>query len=132
MKKLTEPQQTVLLCKELEQLGAMVLPIVGGSMQPPGWPDRYVHMPCGQWWLEFKGPQTKLGVAQRERIRQLNRRELCSAFVVRFRTTGEVLMGQVEDEDGLVYFEWYCVSELVDKLTHTTARQRRLYNDDDK
>src|SRR4051812_40862088 len=58
----------------LEQAGALVVPIVGGAMQRPGLPDRYVAHCRFAGWVEGKRDARQLTDAQRIVMRDLARR----------------------------------------------------------
>jgi hypothetical protein len=79
---MTESQFTRWLFKELgERTGTKVIAIVGGAMQVPGLPDRYVSHPRFQGFIEMK-VKAPLTTAQRLMLRGL-RRTGTAAFVVR-------------------------------------------------
>lgn len=80
------------ICNEMKSMNALVFAIVGGEMQEPGWPDRYI---CHRRWhghIEFKGPRTKVTTKQRLIIRRLRERG-ANACIVRHPN-------RIEDEEG--------------------------------
>ena len=95
----SEATLTRRLCKELEKRGAFVFAIVGGILQEPGWPDRYIAHKKWSGWVEFK-KNTKVSEKQAWIISELRKRGV-NAVVVRF---GEPRIG-----------EW-SVSQLLEQL----------------
>lgn len=89
-----ESEWTRIICGQLKAMNAIVFAVVGGTMQEPGIPDRYICHTKWQGWLEFKGGKTKVAAKQRIWIRRHNERRPGSAFVVRYP-------GYVEDGDGV-------------------------------
>lgn len=83
----------------MEQHGAVVLALVAGKRQSPGWPDRYVCHPAFHGWLEFKGENTRLRPLQRAVMERLNLRRPRTALVVR-------APGRVEDHEGRLLDEF--------------------------
>jgi len=79
---------------------AIIFSCVGGSMQSAGWPDRYVSHLWWQGWLEFKGENTLLTIKQHHILFSLNKRNPCSAFVIRWPN-------RIENEEGelITYFD---------------------------
>lgn len=71
----SESEATRELCRVMETQGAVTYPLVGSSMQPPGWPDRYVAT-RGGWcgFLEAKRLGGRLRPLQARRIRDLRQR----------------------------------------------------------
>lgn len=78
-----ESAWTAKVCRELEMMNAVILPIVAQTKMPPGWPDRYIHHRYWQGFVEFKGETTVLAKHQEQRIGQLNERAPGSAFIAR-------------------------------------------------
>jgi len=70
------------VCARLRARGALVFAVVGGPMQAPGWPDRYVAHPAWQGWLEFKTARGRLAPAQKIVLRALSERG-AKAYVMR-------------------------------------------------
>lgn len=94
----TESELTRRLCEGLEKRGCLVLAVVGGKMQAPGWPDRFVSCPSDyRWhgWIEFKGPHGKLSGAQHRIVGGIRKR---GGQAVVFRHGHNTL----EDETGSV------------------------------
>ncbi len=77
---------------EMKRLGALVFAVVGGDMQEPGWPDRYVAHPSYVGWLEFKGATTRVEKLQEIVMRRLKARG-ANCYVVRWP-------GRIETETG--------------------------------
>lgn len=90
---MTESEWTRLVCEEMSRCNTIIFPCVASKMQAAGWPDRWVchKLWCG--WLEFKGENTLLTVKQHHIIYSLNKRQPCSAFVVRWPN-------RIENEEG--------------------------------
>jgi hypothetical protein len=61
------------ICNEMKACNALVFACVGGPMQEPGWPDRYVHHTYWSGWLEFKGVRTTVKLKQKIILRKLGR-----------------------------------------------------------
>lgn len=115
---MTEPEWTRKICGGLERLGCVVLPLVAGRMQQPGWPDRYVCSTRGDWWLEFKGERTAVRRIQQMRMDVLNKRVPGKAYVVR-------QPDRIEDPSGALLATFRDAKELIDQLallTRETAR----------
>jgi hypothetical protein len=87
-----ECKETRKICKALKAKGALVFAVVGGPMQEPGWPDRYVAHWKWSGWLEFKTPTGRLTPLQKQRLDALRTRGV-PAFVVR-------LPNRIEQPDG--------------------------------
>lgn len=85
---MTESEWTRQIDKQLEDLNAVVIRIVGGMMQAPGLPDRCVWHSRWHGWLEFKGERTPLSTIQKKRIDDLNARVAGSTFVCRYSADG--------------------------------------------
>lgn len=49
---MSESKRTRVMCKFLEDRGALIFAVVASLRQEPGWPDRYIAPPGV--WLEFK------------------------------------------------------------------------------
>jgi hypothetical protein len=97
---MTETQLTNELCKALEDVGAYVKAHVASAMNPSGWPDRWL---CHRLWhghIEFK-LGTSLTPLQAKRIKEVNRRQPGTAFVVRFAEGGL----RIEGADGMMLSE---------------------------
>lgn len=109
---MTESQRTRKLDRELRELGAMVLPIVAGNMQPAGWPDRYVASKQWTGWLEFKSENGKLSPLQRATMKDLQARGT-SCHVVRF---GNEL--EIENLDGYLVARVHDGRSLLEALRH--------------
>ena len=92
----SESKRTRQLDRELRALNCMVLPIVGGAMQPAGWPDRFIAAPGWNGFLEFKAESGRLSKLQRATIQDLRSLGI-AAYVVRH--VGHKLV--LEDEDGM-------------------------------
>jgi hypothetical protein len=79
----------------LEAAGALVLPIVGSTMQPAGWPDRYVahrSLPTGSLWVECKVDERQLTTAQRLTLRDLGERGVPAVELKLVRAAGTLLV----------------------------------------
>ena len=70
------------LCRLFEQCNALTFAVVGGRMQQPGWPDRYVAHAYWSGWLEMK-EKGRLSQLQRKVLQGLHERG-ASAYVLRF------------------------------------------------
>lgn len=81
------------LVDEMRRHNALVFPIVGSRMQPPGWPDRIVSHTLWSGLIEFKGRKTKVSKAQKIVLRELRKRNKSFAYVVR-------QPDRIEDEKG--------------------------------
>lgn len=68
---MSESKETRELCRSLEKLGAITLPIVGHEMQRPGWPDRWICHPLWTGWCEFKIGGGSLAPLQRKWQREV-------------------------------------------------------------
>lgn len=75
------------LCRILEQQGCMVLPIIGSSWSPPGWPDRYIAHKGLACFVEFKMLGGRLSPVQ-ERIIGLLRLNGAKVVVAYFSECG--------------------------------------------
>lgn len=71
------------VCNDLRHHGAFVFAIVGGGMQTPGLPDRYVHHHLWCGFLEFKGDDTILRPLQVHTLKSLNEKRPGTAYVIR-------------------------------------------------
>ena len=80
---MTETQWTREIVDDLKNCNTVVFAIVGGMMQQPGWPDRYIAHTLWQGHLEFKGVKTRVGDKQKIIIRELNLRQQGIAYVIR-------------------------------------------------
>src|SRR5580765_53190 len=92
---MTEAQFTSKICKGLEAMGAFVFAIVGGNMQRPGMPDRYVHHMRWQGFLEFKGEHGTVSQIQKYTINHLNKIVPGSAYIIRAPNIIEDISGDV-------------------------------------
>ncbi len=90
---MNESPWTRKICQEMRKCNAMVFSVVGGQMQMPGWPDRYICHRYWQGWLEFKGVQTRVSSIQRVVLRGLRKHHPGLAYVVR-------MPDRIEDEEG--------------------------------
>lgn len=106
--KSKECEHTRKLVKELKCINALVFAVVGGNMQAPGWPDRYVHHKHWQGWLEMKD-KAAVSSLQAQRIKELNARAPGSAFVIRFPNL-------IEDENGNELGTFSSAWELIETL----------------
>ena len=62
------------ICKQIEAAGGMTFPIVGGPMQPAGWPDRIVIVKGWCGLIEFKGEETQVSRLQWLIIENIHKR----------------------------------------------------------
>lgn len=97
------------ICKGLTKLGAIVIPYVGSTRQPIGYPDRHVIHRLWIGWIEFKSVKGRLRPAQKIRMRMMNDARPHTAVVVR---EGDI----VEDESGNVLFTFVNCKDLLEKL----------------
>lgn len=79
-----ECKKTRDFCRALEKLGAITYPLVGSRFSPNGFPDRLIWSKQWQGLVEFKDTNTKVDKLQLVRIRDLNKRKPCTAFLYRF------------------------------------------------
>ncbi len=90
------------VCHILKSQGAMIVSLVGGRLQRPGLPDRYVTHPQWQGFLEFKVGRNRCTVLQKQVLRELNAHG-SNALVVHggilWKDSKELT---VQDENGLV------------------------------
>lgn len=80
MSSCSETKWTAKVTQIMERKGAIKFAIVGGDMQEPGWPDRFI---AHRWWhgfLEFKNPTTVSTTKQRLVIRALTERGVNAFF----------------------------------------------------
>ena len=96
-----ESEFTRKVCSQMKRCNAIVFAIVGGPMQEVGWPDRFVAHTRWNGFLEFKGPNTKLGLKQRIIIERLWERGV-QVYVIREPNRIEWVDGRLLDkfEDG--------------------------------
>lgn len=78
-----ESKWTKKICSELELCGAIVVPMVAGSMSN-GWPDRIIWHPSWQGFVEFKAEKTVDTKQQQHNRQALNRRAPGTAVVARY------------------------------------------------
>lgn len=108
-----ESDFTKRFCRRLENLGALVFPIVAHPRQHPGWPDRVI---IARWWsglLEFKGPRTAVRPLQRIIGGRIRERDPDAAYVLRADSNdGE--SGRLQDFDGNDIFSFDSVETLVE------------------
>lgn len=87
------------ICKELEDRGADVYPVVAGRLGRSKYPDRLVTHRDWMGWLEFKGVTTVLQKAQKLRLERLRRCRAGSAWVVRRRDAESTRRGWLTTPD---------------------------------
>jgi hypothetical protein len=81
--EMSESKITRLLDFGMRKVNALVFPIVGGPMQPAGWPDRFYSHTLWSGFLEMKYEGGVLSTIQRAVLRGLTERKV-PAFVLRF------------------------------------------------
>lgn len=108
-----ESDFTKRFCRKLENLGALVFPIVAHARQQPGWPDRLI---VATWWcglLEFKGPCTAVRPLQKIIGGRIRDRNADFAYVLRAASNdGEA--GCLEDFSGHMITHFQSAEELVE------------------
>jgi hypothetical protein len=75
----------------MRKVNALVFPIVGGLMQPAGWPDRYYSHTIWSGFLEMKYEDGEVTTIQRSILRGLVERKV-PAYVLRFSNWYEGLV----------------------------------------
>lgn len=104
-----ESTKTRALCEDLKRLNTKIFSIVGNRMQEPGIPDRYISHKLWHGWIEFKDEGTQLTEKQAYLIRELNKRQPASAFVIRFPD-------RIEDHEGSLMIRFVDAKDLLKRL----------------
>lgn len=78
-----ESAWTKQITDDIVRCNGLVYPIVANRRAPSGWPDRIIWHAHWHGLAEFKGPSTKVEPVQDAILRELNKRQLYSAVLVR-------------------------------------------------
>lgn len=68
--------------------GALIQPVVAGTLGQSGWPDRLIIHPLWFGFIEFKRGANPLSKIQEYLHREINRRRKFASFVCRFKESG--------------------------------------------